>query len=164
MTTAVLTDEAVLDAALLESDGNQADLARALEVAQSSISRWRTRKSRPEVESALILARLTGLPRTDVLQAFGHDPMRLGLLDAQEPAPDSRNQLRELGRMLRQFADQIDAMSGGRKPRASQTPTNLQGIPSHTDYSDDYIYQTPVQIWRWKRPYSGDSGRDVPAA
>jgi transcriptional regulator with XRE-family HTH domain len=100
-TTAELTHDAVLDAALQEFDGSQAELARSLEVAQSSISRWRARKSRPEVESALIIARLTGLPRSSVLEAFGHDPLKLGLLDAQGTAPDNGSQLRELGRMLR---------------------------------------------------------------
>lgn len=64
----------VLDVALNAVDGNQAELARRLGRSETTISRWVTGRNGIDYESALRLARLTGLPRPQVIEACGLDP------------------------------------------------------------------------------------------
>jgi transcriptional regulator with XRE-family HTH domain len=64
----------VLDLALTAVDGNQAELARRLGRSETTVSRWVTGRNGIDFESALRLARLTGLPPHKVVEACGLDP------------------------------------------------------------------------------------------
>jgi len=64
----------LLDLALEAVDGNQAELARRLGRSETTISRWVTGRNGIDFESALRLARLTGLPPHQIVEACGLDP------------------------------------------------------------------------------------------
>jgi transcriptional regulator with XRE-family HTH domain len=70
----------VLDLAIGMVDGNQAELARRLKRSETTVSRWITGRNGIDFESALRLARLTGLPARDVVDACGLDPALVPLV------------------------------------------------------------------------------------
>ncbi|GAC1647966.1 MAG: hypothetical protein NVS4B6_22710 [Mycobacterium sp.] len=63
----------VVERALVIVNGNQAELARRLGRSETTISRWVTGKNGLDYESALRIARMTGLPTRQVLEAAGLD-------------------------------------------------------------------------------------------
>lgn len=115
MSTSGLTDEQVLRRALDICHGKQADVAAATHTAPSSVSRWLTGRSRPEVEAALRLAVLTQLPRAAVLRAFGYDPDELGIQDDVTDAPAEaarlKRTLRDVMRLVEPFTRSSPARS-----------------------------------------------------
>lgn len=56
---------------------DQAELARRLEVSQSAVSKWISGQGKPDYESCLRLALLTGWAPADVLKSAGRDPSLL---------------------------------------------------------------------------------------
>jgi transcriptional regulator with XRE-family HTH domain len=88
--------------AILKVD--QAALARRLGVGQPTVSRWLSGAAKPDYESCLRLAQITGLPAADVLRAAGRDPSLLPRGDPEAAAAERAERInieRVLGEVTR---------------------------------------------------------------
>src|SRR3954462_6368696 len=141
--TESLTQHDVLAAAMSAGKDSQVALAKQVNQASSTISRWLSGASRPDEGSALRLAKLTGLPRPEVLRAFGYNPSELGLDDAnpkprrRSPKPDYDLRLLRVSEMLNQFAAEVRSM-------VSESQPHLNPLQDATTFGTkmDYLYQT----------------------
>lgn len=141
MSDPALTDDYVLHRAMDICGGKQAEVALATRTAPSSVSRWLTRRSRPEVEAALRLAKLTQLPRVAVLAAFGYDAADLGIHDDAPDPEGTRELASEIARLPAPFREWVATLLP--KLRALPRPPGFSASPSDlSDECDDYVYQT----------------------
>lgn len=136
-----LTPEDVFNAALKVCEDSQTLLAERTHQSPSTISRWLNGKTRLEEGSALRLARLTGLDRTAVLQAFGYDAAELGLIEQPKPrrtppAPAYDLRLLRVSEMLSRFAQEVRSMAS-----ASQPPHGSVQDASASLTNGEYVYQ-----------------------
>jgi len=94
---------AIVAAAVVSFDGNQAALALALGVTRATVSRWMTGQSVPGEGSCLRLARITGRAAADVFALAGRDtqvlPIERELLFDAELAGHVRRWARRLGEL-----------------------------------------------------------------
>jgi transcriptional regulator with XRE-family HTH domain len=120
---------AILERALHACNGSQAELARALRVSDSTVSRWFSAKRGIDYESCLRLAQMTGLPAADVVRAAGKDPSLLPEGNPESPT-EGRTELVQLKRVLGEMKRLLDGHPGFSAP-ASREPAD----------TDDYIYQ-----------------------
>jgi transcriptional regulator with XRE-family HTH domain len=84
----------LVERVLATVDGNQAELGRRLGRSETTISRWVTGKTGIDYESALRIARMTGLPPRQVLESAGLDADLFPAASGQvEPAEAEWNAL-----------------------------------------------------------------------
>lgn len=138
----------LLDLALEAVDGNQAELARRLGRSETTISRWVTGRNGIDFESALRLARLTGLPARDVVETCGLDGVLvpastdkssdpdLAAVEANWPSLDPGIQ-----RAIRILAGAIQApVTGHKQPRFNgpSRPVTRRNHPSNGGLTTTY--------------------------
>lgn len=89
----------VLDAALETTHGNQAELGRRLRRSGPAITRWLDGSNKPDLESCLRLAAITGMPHEEVLLAAGFDPSILPGSEGKNLTPIEQDVLRRVRRL-----------------------------------------------------------------
>ena len=136
MDSGTLTREDVLALALKQHDGKQGALAESLGQAPSSVSRWLSGRSHPDVAAVLKLAKLTGAPRSKALRAFDYDPADLGLMDGETP-PDPRDSMQDVALALARISRELLMVSRMVSQSTSPEAQNASGTP------EDYVRQEP---------------------
>lgn len=93
---------------------DQADLSRKLGVGQPTVSKWKSGQVKPDYESCLRLAQITGKPAADVLRAAGRDP---SLLPPGDPrlATESHAELVSLKRILADVRRMLVPLAEGKR-------------------------------------------------
>lgn len=126
----------ILDAlATLKVD--QAELSRRLGVGQPTVSRWLSGVAKPDYESCLRLAQITGKPAADVLRAAGRDPSLLPVGD-----PNSGSATRAEAIRLKQVIDEIRRLadrSYAPDLGNSKTEENRQPRPARRAYESQSV-------------------------
>lgn len=88
---------------------DQADLSRRLGVGQPTVSKWKSGQVKPDYESCLRLAQITGKPAGEVLRAAGRDP---SLLPDPEASTEARAELMQYKRVIGELKDLIQTITG----------------------------------------------------
>jgi len=84
---------ALIRQALVSLRTNQAGLARKLERGEPTVSRWISGSGKPDYESCLRLAQITGKAPREVLETVGLDPTLLPVGDSDSLTPIQRDVL-----------------------------------------------------------------------
>lgn len=140
--------------------GAIAQASRESGVAQSLLSQYVSGALKPEPDTLAKLAEYLDRPYDELLlMVWGKGSVKPTRRAPLTPHDQALRAADVIAAAMAELRASLVAMGS-----ASQPSNDSRKKRSSTNSSSDYSYQTPVQIGRVKRPYSGDPKRAVAAA